>query len=119
GASPRATLHLLRAAKATAALDDRDYVLPDDVQRLAMPMLAHRLLVTAEAQIARKGAQQIVADIVTRPTRPDSTERGQQRCGRPCTGSPLRNAASSMPASPLPSAHSCSASATCCASPCS
>ena len=56
GASPRATLHLLRAAKAAAALDDRDYVLPDDVQKLAVPVLAHRLLVTAEAQIARRGA---------------------------------------------------------------
>src|SRR5205085_7795098 len=51
GASPRATLHLLRAAKAAAALDDREYVLPDDVQRLAVPVLAHRLLLTAEAQI--------------------------------------------------------------------
>ncbi|HEY5031873.1 MAG TPA: AAA family ATPase, partial [Actinomycetes bacterium] len=39
GASPRATLHLLRAARAAAALDDRDYVLPDDVQRLAVPVL--------------------------------------------------------------------------------
>jgi MoxR-like ATPase len=72
GASPRATLHLLRAAKAAAALDDRDYVLPDDVQRLAVPVLAHRLLVTAEAQIARKGAQQIVADVVARTPLPDA-----------------------------------------------
>jgi MoxR-like ATPase len=72
GASPRATLHLLRAAKAAAALDDRDYVLPDDVQRLAVPVLAHRLLVTAEAQIARRGAQQIVADIVSRTPLPDA-----------------------------------------------
>jgi MoxR-like ATPase len=72
GASPRATLHLLRAAKAAAALDDRDYVLPDDVQRLAVPVLAHRLLVTAEAQIARKGAQQIVGDVVARTPLPDA-----------------------------------------------
>jgi MoxR-like ATPase len=72
GASPRATLHLLRSAKAAAALDDRDYVLPDDVQRLAVPVLAHRLLVTAEAQIARRGAQQIVADIVSRTPLPDA-----------------------------------------------
>ncbi|MFI5098991.1 MAG: AAA family ATPase [Actinomycetes bacterium] len=72
GASPRATLHMLRAAKAAAALDDRDFVLPDDVQKLAVPVLAHRLLVTAEAQIARRGAQQIVADIVARTPLPDS-----------------------------------------------
>jgi MoxR-like ATPase len=72
GASPRATLHLLRAAKAAAALDDREYVLPDDVQRLAVPVLAHRLLVTAESQIARRPATQVVADIVARTPLPES-----------------------------------------------
>ncbi len=66
GASPRASLHLVRAAKAAAALDDRDHVLPDDVQALAVPVLAHRLLLTAETQIARRSAEQIVADIVHR-----------------------------------------------------
>lgn len=50
GASPRATLHLLRAAKATAALSGREYALPDDVRSLAVPVLAHRLLPTAQAQ---------------------------------------------------------------------
>jgi MoxR-like ATPase len=71
GASPRATLHLLRAARAAAALDDRDYVLPDDVQRLAVPVLAHRLLLTAEAQIARRSPAQVVSDVVTRTPLPD------------------------------------------------
>ena len=61
GASPRATLHLVRAAKARAALQDRDYVLPDDVKQLAVPVLAHRLLPTAEAQIGRRDATEIVA----------------------------------------------------------
>ena len=64
GASPRATLQLVRAARAQAALDERDYVTPDDIQRLAVPVLAHRLLVSAEAQIARRTTTQIVADIV-------------------------------------------------------
>ena len=54
GASPRATLHLLRAGRRAAALDGRDFVLPDDVQALAVPVLAHRLLLSAEAQIARR-----------------------------------------------------------------
>jgi len=71
GASPRATLHLLRAARAAAALDDRDYVLPDDVQRLAVPVLAHRLLLTAEAQIARRNAAQVVTELVSRTPLPD------------------------------------------------
>jgi MoxR-like ATPase len=64
GASPRATLHLIKAARAAAALDGRDYVLPDDVQVLANPVLAHRLLTTAEAQIARRTAAAVLADIV-------------------------------------------------------
>jgi len=44
GASPRATLHLVRAVKAKALLDGRDFVLPDDVAALAVPVLAHRML---------------------------------------------------------------------------
>ena len=65
GASPRATLQLVRAAKASAALDDRDYVIPDDARSLAVPVLAHRLLLTAEAQIARRSARTVVETIVT------------------------------------------------------
>src|SRR5690606_13468053 len=71
GASPRATLHLLKAARAAAALDDREYVLPDDLQALAVPVLAHRLLPAAEAQIARRTAEQVVADIVRTVPVPD------------------------------------------------
>jgi MoxR-like ATPase len=64
GASPRATLHLLRASRAWAALDGRDYVIPDDVQALAGPVLAHRLLPTAEAIVERHLPEQVVARIV-------------------------------------------------------
>ena len=64
GASPRATLHLLRASRAWAALDGRDYVIPDDVQRLARPVLAHRLLPTAEAIVERHLPEQVVDRIV-------------------------------------------------------
>ncbi|CAL9287582.1 AAA family ATPase [Streptomyces sp. SudanB25_2051] len=66
GASPRATLHLLRAAKAAAALAGREYALPDDVQALAVPVLAHRLLPTAQAQLNRRTAEQVVMDILQR-----------------------------------------------------
>jgi MoxR-like ATPase len=66
GASPRATLHLLRAARAYAATEGRDFVVPDDVQSLAEPVLAHRLLPTAEAQIARRDTELVVAEIVDR-----------------------------------------------------
>ena len=64
GASPRATLHLLRASRAWAALDGRDYVIPDDVQRLARPVLAHRLLPTAEAIVERHLPEQVLDRIV-------------------------------------------------------
>lgn len=65
GASPRATLQLVRAAKASAALDGRDYVIPDDVRSLAVPVLAHRLLLTAEAQIARRTSSSVVESMVS------------------------------------------------------
>jgi MoxR-like ATPase len=71
GASPRATLHLVRASRALAALADRDFVLPDDVQSLAMPVLAHRLLPTAEAQVERRLPEQVVAELVERVPVPD------------------------------------------------
>ncbi|HEY7359753.1 MAG TPA: MoxR family ATPase [Streptosporangiaceae bacterium] len=64
GASPRATLHLLRASRARAALDGRDFVIPDDVQALALPVLAHRLLPSAEALVARQLPEQVLAAIV-------------------------------------------------------
>jgi MoxR-like ATPase len=64
GASPRSALHLLRASKARAALDGREYVIPDDVQALAVPVLAHRLLPTAEALVERQLPEQVVAKLV-------------------------------------------------------
>ena len=49
GASPRATLQLVRAAKAQAALHGREYVLPDDIDSLAVAVLGHRLMPTSRA----------------------------------------------------------------------
>jgi MoxR-like ATPase len=66
GASPRAALHLLRACRAHAALDDRDFVIPDDVQTLAVPVLAHRLLPSAEAMVGRELPDQVLADLIRR-----------------------------------------------------
>jgi MoxR-like ATPase len=64
GASPRSALHLLRASRARAALDGREYVIPDDIQALAVPVLAHRLLPTAEALVERQLPEQVVAKLV-------------------------------------------------------
>jgi len=66
GASPRASLHLLRSARAHAALAGRDHVLPDDVQALLVPVLAHRLLLTGETQLARRTPADVLHEIVRR-----------------------------------------------------
>lgn len=66
GASPRAGLHLLRAARAHAALAGRDHVLPDDIQAIAGVVLEHRLLLSSEAQLARRSAGEVVSEIVHR-----------------------------------------------------
>lgn len=80
GASPRATLHLIRAGRAHAALDDRDYLLPDDVQQLAEPVLAHRLLPTAEAQLEQRNPPRVVTELLERVPVPTSSA-GRSRAG--------------------------------------
>ncbi|NAZ77005.1 AAA domain-containing protein, partial [Kineococcus sp. T13] len=64
GASPRAALHLLRTARARAALEGRDHVLPDDVQALAVPVVAHRLMLTADALLAGRDGADVVTDVL-------------------------------------------------------
>ena len=81
GASPRATLHLVRAAKAQAALSGRDYVVPDDVQAIAVPVLAHRLVLTAEGQAARRPAADLVRGLLQRIPVPQGPPGGAQGNG--------------------------------------
>ena len=64
GASPRASLMLLTASMAWALLHGRDYVLPDDVQRLAVPVLAHRIRLMPQAGYPQKSAEDVVRAIV-------------------------------------------------------
>jgi len=66
GASPRAALHPLRASRSRAALDGRDYVIPDDIQALAVPVLAHRLLPSTAALVGREMPDRILSAIVQR-----------------------------------------------------
>ncbi|MEV0620008.1 MoxR family ATPase [Nonomuraea sp. NPDC050404] len=72
GASPRSTLQLVRAARAHAALTGRDYVIPDDLQDLAIPVLAHRLLPSVEAQGQRRLPEQVVTDLIRRVPVPET-----------------------------------------------
>ena len=64
GASPRASLALLRATRAQAAIEGRDYVVPDDVKDLAQPVLAHRLILRPEAQMADRSASDVIAELL-------------------------------------------------------
>jgi MoxR-like ATPase len=64
GMSPRATLALLRVARSRAAASGRTYVVPDDLKALAEPVLAHRLLVTPEAQLQGISAGDALADVL-------------------------------------------------------
>ena len=66
GASPRATLQLIRTARAQAALSGREYVIPDDVHAVAIPVLTHRLVLTTEAHAARRSAADIVRMVLQR-----------------------------------------------------
>ena len=64
GASPRASIMMLRAARANAAAHERDYVIPDDVKLLATTVLAHRLIVTADAVMSGRGIDAILVEIL-------------------------------------------------------
>jgi MoxR-like ATPase len=66
GASPRASLQLLRLAQAHAALDGRDHVLPDDLKQLSATVLSHRLLPTADAQLARRSVDDVLTEVLAR-----------------------------------------------------
>ena len=66
GASPRGSLALFRTAQARAAVDGRDYALPDDVKAMAVPALAHRLIVGSAARIREVDARDIVQELLDR-----------------------------------------------------
>lgn len=64
GASPRAGLALVSGAKALAAMRDRDFVIPDDVKELALPVMRHRVLLRPEAEIEGLTVEQVVNSLV-------------------------------------------------------
>jgi MoxR-like ATPase len=64
GASPRGSIALYRAAQAFAAMDGRDYVIPDDVKALAVAVLAHRLIVKSQASLREVDPDRIVREIL-------------------------------------------------------
>jgi MoxR-like ATPase len=65
GGSPRASLSLYRASQALALIQGRDFVLPDDVKRLAVPVLGHRLILSTEAYLHNTSKEELIADILS------------------------------------------------------
>ena len=64
GASPRASIMILRATRAKAAAEERDFVIPDDVKALAVPALAHRIIVTADAVMSGRSPAVVLEEIL-------------------------------------------------------
>jgi len=65
GASPRATLSLFQASQAWAAIQGRDYVLPDDVKSMAPHVFSHRLIISPQAQLRGRNSLELIEDIVS------------------------------------------------------
>ncbi|MCD6290504.1 MAG: MoxR family ATPase [Anaerolineae bacterium] len=66
GASPRGSLALYRTSQALAAIRGRDYVIPDDIKWLAIPVLAHRLILSPDARLRGQSAQEILSEVIER-----------------------------------------------------
>jgi MoxR-like ATPase len=64
GASPRGSLAVFRAAQALAAIRGRDYVQPDDVKRVASPVLTHRLILKPESRLRKETAEHLLSEII-------------------------------------------------------
>lgn len=72
GASPRAAIALLQASKARAAIRGRSYVIPDDPKALAEPVLAHRLVLSTDAELSDVAPRAVIRDILAAVTPPDA-----------------------------------------------
>jgi len=66
GASPRGSLAFLKMARAHAALEGRDYILPDDIKRFAVPILSHRLILQPEYWLNRQITEDIITDVFSK-----------------------------------------------------
>jgi MoxR-like ATPase len=76
GASPRGSLHLYKAAQAMAAINGRDYVIPDDVKQLAVPVLGHRLIVRSQASLREVDNDAIVREVLSTVPIAEPSEAG-------------------------------------------
>jgi MoxR-like ATPase len=66
GASPRASLAILRASKANAAMMGRDFVNPEDIIEMAIPVMRHRIILTPEKEMEGVSADELITDIIAK-----------------------------------------------------
>jgi MoxR-like ATPase len=64
GASPRASISLLKGSRAIAAINGRDFVIPEDVQEIVEAVLAHRIMITAEKEMEGSSAEEVIQNVV-------------------------------------------------------
>jgi MoxR-like ATPase len=76
GVSPRGALSLLRVAKGFAAISNRDFVIPDDIKRAAMPVLPHRLVMTSSSRIKKNASFEVIEDVLNRIAVPTEAALG-------------------------------------------
>jgi MoxR-like ATPase len=79
GSSPRGSLGLFRTGQAYAAMQGRDYVLPDDIKALAEAVLAHRVMVNPSARLKQVTPKRVIGDLLQRLPMPDADDRGRKR----------------------------------------
>ena len=79
GASPRAAISLMRVAQSYAALDDRDFVIPDDVKQATLPVLRHRVMLRPEAELEGLDADRVLTDVMAAVPVPRQTDSAQPR----------------------------------------
>ncbi len=86
GASPRGSLALLKASRARAAMLGRSHVLPDDVKAVAVPCLAHRLILLPDQWVRGVRAEQVVSEVVGQVPAPSATDPTDGHAARPMPG---------------------------------
>ncbi|MDA3647188.1 MoxR family ATPase [Saccharopolyspora indica] len=77
GASPRGSIALVRTAQALAAMDGRGFVTPDDIKDVAVPVLAHRIVLTADAELNQRSTGEVIAEVLAATPAPATNAAGR------------------------------------------
>jgi MoxR-like ATPase len=97
GSSPRGSLAFLKMARAHAALDGRDYILPDDVKRYAVPVLSHRLILHPEYWMSKQITGEVIRDVLEKTPVPVSVSWSDTLRNSPAGSGPWVSHVSHLP----------------------